>query len=340
MKLKINKTIIIILFFALGGFRSQAQRLEGSLDYFGFADNREYGASNRFSQTIFGNRLSPEVGIALDSVNHFRVGFNALYEFGSKGINKVDPVIYYRNTKNNWNFYIGAFPRQNLIDDYPRPLFKDTLNYYRPNMEGMLWKFENQHGKETMWIDWTSRQTNTEKETFLFGLSGVANFGKFYFSHYGYMFHNAGPAIAIPGDNLQDNGGAILKLGVNLSKKTFLDSLNISAGSFTTLERTRGVTDLETPTGLIIDAYAAYKKFSISNSFYTGQKHNSIYGDQFYTANTYNRLDVGWQFINYLHVQGKFVLSLHFVEGTVDNQQAFTLRYHIAGSKNIKKYLR
>ena len=337
MKPTLYKTVIIFLFFALCGLKLKAQKLEGSLDYFGFADNREYAASDRFSQTIFGNRLSPEIGIGLDSVNHFRLGFNALYEFGSKGIGKVDPVIYYRNNKKNWDFYIGAFPRQNLLDDYHRALFKDTLNYYRPNVEGMLWKFENKHGKEVMWIDWTSRQTNFEKETFLFGLSGIAKFRNFYFSHYGYMFHNAGPGIPIPGDNLQDNGGVILKFGIDLSKKTFLDSLNISAGSFTSLERTRGVTDLETPTGFLFDIHAAYKKFSVTNSFYTGRKHNLIYGDQFYTANTYNRLDFGWSFINYLNIQGKFVLTLHFVEGVVDNQQAFTLRYHIAGNKKLRK---
>ena len=337
IKPTLYKTVIIFLFFALCGLKLKAQKLEGSLDYFGFADNREYAASNRFSQTIFGNRLSPEIGMGLDSVNHFRLGFNALYEFGSKGIAKVDPVIYYRNNKNNWDFYIGAFPRQTLLDDYPRALFKDTLNYYRPNVEGMLWKFENKHGKEVMWIDWTSRQTNFEKETFLFGLSGVAKFNNLYFSHYGYMFHNAGPGIPIPGDNLQDNGGVILKFGIDLSKKTFLDSLNISAGSFTSLERTRGVTDLETPTGFLFDIHAAYKKFSVTNSFYTGRKHNLIYGDQFYTANTYDRLDFGWSFINYLNIQGKFVLTLHFVEGVVDNQQAFTLRYHIAGNKKLRK---
>jgi hypothetical protein len=335
MKTTLNKSILIFLFFALCGLQLKAQKLEGSLDYFGFADNREYAASKRFSQTIFGNRLSPEIGIGLDSVNHLRVGFNALYEFGSKGISNVDPVIYYRNTRNHWDFYIGSFPRQNLLDDYPRALFKDTLNYYRPNVKGMLWKFENKHGKEVMWIDWTSRQTNFDKETFLFGLSGVAKFGSFYFSHYGYMFHNAGPGIPIPGDHVQDSGGAIFKFGVDLSKKTFLDSLNISAGSFTSLERIRDVTDLNTPTGFILDTYASYKKFSITNTFYTGQKHHIIYGDQFYTANTYDRVDLGWSFIKYLNIEGKFVLSLHFVEGVVDNQQAFTLRYHIDGSKKI-----
>ncbi len=334
-----KKSIFLILFFSSFVLNIKAQQIEGSLDYFGFADNREYAASKRYSQTIFGNRFSPELGFSLDSINHFKIGFNALYEFGSKGITKINPVVYYQNTKRNWDFYIGAFPRQNLLTDYHRALFKDTLNYYRPNVEGMLLKYENQHGKEVMWIDWTSRQTNIEKETFLFGLSGIAKFKNFYFSHYGYMFHNAGAAIAIPGEHLQDNGGIILKLGIDLSHKTFLDSLDISAGSFTSLERTRDITDLNTPTGLLVDIVASYKKFSLQNSFYSGEKHQLIYGDQFYTAKQYNRLDLGWTPLNNKNLEGKFVLSLHFVEGVIDNQQAFTLRYHVNAKKKLGKKL-
>src|SRR5687768_12117570 len=99
-----------ISLFALT-FTSIAQEIEGNINLHTFADNREYMNSNRFSQTIFGARFSPEVGLLVDSVHRIRLGFNAIHEFGSSDFtSKVDPVIYYQYQKDNWNFYMGAFP--------------------------------------------------------------------------------------------------------------------------------------------------------------------------------------------------------------------------------------
>src|SRR5688572_26906339 len=118
-------------------FTSMAQEIEGNINLHTFADNWEYMKSNRFSQTIFGARFSPEIGLLLDSVNRIRIGFNAIHEFGSSEFtSKVDPVIYYQYQKENWNFYMGAFPRLDLLDDYPRAILQDTFSYFRPNVEG------------------------------------------------------------------------------------------------------------------------------------------------------------------------------------------------------------
>ena len=331
----------IATFLVLSTAVVKAQVVEGNLHLFSFMDNREYANSKRVSQTIFGNRISPEIGLKLDSFNRFRVGFNALYEFGSQKNNffdKVDPVIYYQHQKNNFRFYIGSFPRLNLLNDYPRGLLKDTLNYYRPNVEGMLAKYETPKFKETIWIDWTSRQTNNDKETFLFGLSGRYKPGVFFISHYAYLFHNAGAAIPIPGDFLQDNGGVQIEVGLDLSKKGLLDSLTISAGAMVSIERTRAISSsFNTPTGFISNVYAGYKKFSVQNTFYAGEGHQIIYGDPFYTSKTYNRLDLGWTPIRFKNLEGKFIFSYHYLDGVIDNQQAFFLRYNIGASKSLKR---
>ena len=320
---------------------AKAQTLEGNLNYFGFLDNREYARSGRVSQTIFGNRISPEIGLKLDSFNRIKVGFNALYEFGSKKntfVDKIDPVIYYQHQKNNWQFFIGSFPRLNLLTDYPRGLLKDTLNYYRPSIEGMLVKYQTNKFRETVWLDWTSRQTAHDKETFLFGFSGKYQPGIFYFSHYAFMYHNAGAGIPIPGDLLQDNGGMQAEFGLDLSKKSFLDSLSVSAGSMISIERTRAVSSsFNIPAGFISNLYASYKKFSIQNTFYVGQGHHIIYGDPFYTSKHYDRIDFGYTPLKYKNLEGRFVFSYHIVDGILDNQQAFFLRYNLSAQKNLKR---
>jgi hypothetical protein len=319
----------------------KSQVLEGDLNYFGFMDNREYSQSGRLSQTIFGNRLATEIGIKLDSFNRFRVGFNALYEFGSQKntfADQIQPTIYYEHQKNNWNFFVGAFPRLNLLDHYPRALLKDTLNYYRPNIEGMLVKYETAKFKETVWLDWTSRQTEKDKETFLFGFSGKYQPSIFFVSHYAYMYHNAGAGVPIPGDFLQDNGAVMAEAGLDLSKRVKLDSLTISTGVLISIDRTRAISSsFSTPVGIISNLYASYRKFSIQNTFYSGQSHNILFGDQFYTAKNYNRIDLGYTPIRYKNLEGKFVFSYHFADGKTDNQQAFFLRYRIGGVKSINK---
>ncbi|MDA9555020.1 hypothetical protein N9R54_02180 [Pelobium sp.] len=336
-KIILGLTILLSLTTTL-----KAQVIEGNFNYFGFMDNREYARSKRFSQTIFGNRLSPEIGLKLDSFSRMRVGFNALYEFGSqknKFYDKVAPVVYYEYKKGIINFFIGAFPRLNLVDNFPRGLFKDTLNYYRPNVEGMLVKFENSKFRETVFLDWTSRQTNTDKETFLFGLSGKYKPGLVYLTHYAFMYHNAGAAIPIPGDFLQDNGGATAEIGIDLSHHTALDSLTISAGGMVSFERTRAISSsFNIPKGFISNLYASYRKFSVQNTFYAGQGHHIIYGDPFYTSKTYDRVDLGFTPIKFKNIEGKFVFSYHFLDGVLDNQQAFFLRYNIGGSKPLKHH--
>lgn len=333
----------IFLFFALLflGISSNAQELEGVLNFHGFVDNREYAKSNRYSQTIFGSRISPEIGVVIDSTHRIRIGVNALQEFGDKNFfGKVDPVVYYQYQKKNWNLYFGAFPRLNLIDDYPRALLADTFQYFRPNVEGMLVKYETATFKETVWVDWTGKQTDNDRETFLFGFSGKYQPNRFFVSHYAYMYHYALSAISPSTQYLEDNGAIDVRVGYDFSKSTFIDSLTISAGGMMSIERVRGLGTSSNPKGVVANLYAGYKRFSVANTFYKGEGHRLINGDAFYTAETYNRLDLGWTPILMKNIEGKFTFSFHFVDDIIDSQQAFSLRYRLAGRKSLNKLSR
>nr|WP_294899883.1 hypothetical protein [uncultured Pedobacter sp.] len=337
--MKLKKQFLILLILILSGTRyASAQILEGAINFHGFVDNREYAKTDRFSPTYFGARFSPEIGFLVDSVHRFRVGINALKQFGSKDFaDKVDPVIYYQYQKQNHTFFIGAFPRLGLIDDYPIALLSDTLNYFRPNIEGMLYQYQNKTFKENLWIDWTGKQTASDRETFLFGFSGKYQPGMFYLSHYAYMFHNALAGISPPGQHLEDNGAVQLQFGLDFGKKTFLDSLTISAGPMISIERTRNVTGIQTPKGFITYFYAGYKQFNLKNTFYAGEGHHLINGDLFYTAKQYDRLDLGWTPISYKNIQGGFVFSFHFLDHIINSEQAFSLRYRISGSRDLTR---
>lgn len=326
-----RKSHALIILFVLICVSTRAQNLEWNLNLHGFADNREYAKSGRYSQTIFGTRIAPEIGLAVDSTHRLRVGVDYLHEFGAKSTGPVTPTVYYNYQQNGFDFYMGMFPRYGLLTDYPRAILNDTLLYYRPNVEGMLLRYENDVFFQQLWIDWTSRQTDTDREQFMVGLSGKAGKELFYFSHHVMLWHNAGPKIKIPGDQLRDNGAAMARIGVDLSNRTFLDSLDINAGGIIAYDRLRGSYNWRTAKGFITGIHAAYRNFFIDNTFFSGDPLDVPYGDQFYTADRYDRLEIGWVPLRYKGLEGKFIASFHFTPGAIDNQQQFLLRYRLGG---------
>jgi hypothetical protein len=336
------KNFYLLVICLLLTFAAKAQQsVDVNFNGFSFLDNREYKAFTERSRTYSGTRLALDFGLNLDSLNHFVVGINGIHEWGAQPyFLRVDPVAYYKFESSKWLFNAGMFPRAGLLSDYPRAILNDTLMYYRPNVEGLLTRYQGAHGNITIWLDWVSRQTNTDREQFLFGFSGKYQpslTGPLYLAHYFFLLHDAGPAIAIPDDHIRDNGAAQVKLGANFSHKTFLDSLSIEAGGMLSLERTRGLDGFQKPTGFVANAYLSYKRFALFDEFYKGDGHHITFGDAYYEKSTYNRLDIIYTPFLYKGLTGQFILSLHNTLGYSSNQQAFRLIYDI-GRKNLVKF--
>jgi hypothetical protein len=311
----------------------------------GFLDNREYKAFIPRSRTYSGTRTTLDFGLNLDSLNHFIVGVNALHEFGAVPFfGNVAPVAYYKFESKTWLFNAGEFSRDGLTTDFPRALLNDTLMYYRPNIEGLLARYKSEDGTftETGFIDWLSRQTNVNREQFMFGAEGKyrpnAN-GPFYVSHYFMLMHDAGAAILTPDDHIGDNGGFEIKLGLDFTRKqTTFDSLSFEAGTLVSLERVRGLDGFQTPKGFVFNAYASYHRFAVFEEFYHGQGSHITYGDSYYSKPTYNRIDIIYTPFQFKHVKGQFIASFHFTPGQYnDNQEAFKISYDL-GRKVLARF--
>lgn len=323
------KKLLLVILCCSSFLISKAQRaFEWQVKAFGFADNREYLNANLHSQSILGMRFAPEVGLRVDSTHRLRFGVNFLQEFGAEPFGeKVNPIVYYNYENRGLSFYMGAFPRFELLGDYPRAVLNDTLMYYRPNIEGLFFRYRKGGFHQQIWVDWTSRQTAEEREQFMVGLSGKATSGLLFFSHYLSMLHTANTT---DGDfPVRDNMVALLQLGSDLSDRWALDSLTVAAGVLGSLDRIRGEYDTRTPKGFIADLHAAYKSWFVHNTFYKGQAHDVLFGDRFYTKDSYDRLDLGWRPFRKGNVEGFFMFSLHFTPGQVSNQQMIQLRYNI-----------
>ncbi|MDB5086312.1 MAG: hypothetical protein JWR09_306 [Mucilaginibacter sp.] len=338
----IKKFYLITLISLITGTAALAQSLDIHFNGLGFLDNREYKDFVARSRTYSGTRTALDLGLNLDSLNHFIVGIDAIHEFGAKPyFLKVNPVAYYKYESSKWLFDAGEFPREGLISNYPRALLNDTLRYYRPNVEGLLARYHNEHFTETGWIDWVSRQTLTDREQFLFGFEGKwkpSLFGPFYISHYVLMMHDAGAEVLLPDDHIGDDGAAQVRLGLDFSRKqTTFDSLSFEAGAMVSFQRRRGLGGAKTPVGFVSSAYLSYHRFAAFDEFYAGQGSEIAYGDAFYEKKFYNRLDLIFTPFLFDHIKGQFIFSIHRTPGFTSNQEAFRITYDL-GRKVIARF--
>ena len=326
---------ILLLLVAFGSY---AQTLEWHAGFDGFLDNREYFNTVQHHQTMFGSRFSANIGGSYKFQHRFRGGFNYLYEFGGQtDAYQPNIVMYYQYDNEPFTFYMGAFPRKELLD-YPLALLTDTLNYYRPNIEGLYLRLKGNWGHQNVFIDWTSRQTDFDFEQFMFGFSGRVNWNWLFFYHHFLMGHLAGPGIPIPNHHIRDNGGFDLNIGADLSEMLIFDTLWISLGTLISLDRTRNVDDgWQTPAGFLAQSAIYWYGFGLQGTLYIGEGHSLIYGDSFYQAKEYGRLDVFWIPFRKQNIQAKLVSSFHFIESKLDFSQQILLSISLDQSRVLKQ---
>lgn len=328
------KPFLIACLLLLSTASLYAQKPEYSVRFQGIGDNREFTDQYNYPQTILGERTSIELGTTIDTLHRFRFGISHLFEFGADA-DDVKPKLtaYYRYRDQKNTFYFGAFPRFELID-FPLAMITDTFQYYRPNVEGLYGKHRWSWGHQSGFVDWTSRQTMTRRETFMAGLSGEMRFGNFFFENYLLLFHHALTSNDAASEHLTDNLGLTLYLGYNLAPVTGLQKAWIKAGGMRSQKRERGVDDgYVVGNSLSGQLYGESKRFALRSTFSFGDGHHFMNGDRYYVQKSYVRTDVIWKFLQHKQLQGTFNLSFHLVEGsTLDQQQQLSLVYRFGNA--------
>lgn len=318
-----------------------AQEIGIKVDYFGIVDNREYKAPYTTAKTILGSTISPQFYLLLEDKHKLIGGIHYSQDFGKNRDDKsrVNAIAYYNYNSENVDFAIGLIPRYDKIKDIHRLVLADTFMYYKPNIEGMYFKYRKEKLYQSIFIDWLSQQSKKNREQFVIGISGLYKFGNFYLKNDGLLYHNALTSTSDENQHVQDNAVLVLNIGLDLSNKTFLDSLTFDAGLAAGFDRLRTEYE-ETNTGFISNVHLAYKKVFINNTIYLGGPLNLPNGDPFYRRGKYDRLDLGWIPFKTKRIESKLIATFHFREGGIDNQQTFSLRYKFDQSlwhKNSKK---
>ncbi len=330
---------IVLFFCAIVTGISQAVYWNAGL--YSFFDNIEFGNSPvKIPQTMSGVQFLPNVVIMRDSIHKINFGINLLHEFGSeKAIDELYPAAYYEYNKKPFRFLMGAFPRAGVLDRYPRVFFQDSVYYYRPNINGILWEIYNSGNFFNIWLDWTGRQSETVNEAFFTGISSRYNIGSFYLRHFSYMFHFAGKKNPIAGEALHDNLLSLTSAGIDLSRRTIFDRLELNIGWLAGAERQR--TDNAEwifKSGFLAEARAEYKFIGLFNSFYSGSRLMTFYnghgtelywGDPAYRTNLYDRTDLYLRLINSDLVGLELTYSFHFLDHRVYQEQLLKVRINL-----------
>jgi hypothetical protein len=337
---------ILLLFISIESF---SQEKYYRLDLFSFFDNTEFGRSAvTIPQTMAGVVLAPRFGLIWDTVNRINAGVNLLHEFGSpKAIDRFYPTAYYDYYRGPFKFMMGAFPRSEVLEKYPRLFFQDSISYYRPNINGLFWEYRNSKNYLNVWLDWTGRQSKTMNEAFFIGFSGRYNYGVLFLQHFGYMFHLAGKMDPLVDEALHDNILFRTSAGIDLSGRTFLRTLEANAGWVSRLERSRAEnTGWIKLNGFMVETRLEHKCFGIFNTFYSGdgmmyfyrEKGNELYwGDPVFRAKMYNRSDFYVTFIQRRAVSVVLTYSLHFLENRVYNEQMLKVNVNLNTLSSQKK---
>ena len=294
---------------------SMGQQFDWKTGFLGFFDNREVDNTAIYGQTMFGARLSAEAGVSADSINRFAVGVNFLYEFGWKGpFKRPSPVLYYEGSYARLHYWFGSFSRYNKTD-MPVALLNDTLNYYRPNVEGMFIEYRGRDFRQNAWVDWTGRKTSAVRETIVMGLSGYFEKGMFIYQHHFVMNHQSLTEPMEVGTYVRDNFGATVKAGLNLSDVAGLDSLTFMAGGIASLDRQRHLYSFRYSKGITLEAGAVYHNFGLHELACFSNGLTILSGDSPYNSMYYNRADVYYS-IRKKSVEARIQFSYHHIPYT------------------------
>ena len=189
-------------------------------------DNREFSQS-RFtpSMTIFGARLTPQVGLSFDESSggkhRLMAGVDVMKDFGASPVSELiaggktaetdlklnnlklfrEVVLYYNFNKRlsdvDMEIYAGIFPRAQLEGEWSEAFFSDSLRFYDNNLEGLLLKFRRPEAYFEVGCDWMGQYGKARREKFMIFTSGRGKVLPFMSLGYaGYMLHYANSSQA------------------------------------------------------------------------------------------------------------------------------------------------
>ncbi|MBP3354614.1 MAG: hypothetical protein IJ341_08175 [Bacteroidales bacterium] len=335
------KRFVCIFILVISVLPALSQKLVWDIDFLGFFDNREYDTDLTSAKTLFGVRLSPEIGVEFANSHRLMAGASWVQPFGAEvDESKLYPTLYYRYAKKGFSMSFGMFPRTQLIDKLPSYMLYDSIAIFRPNITGVLFQYQASKGYIETYIDWTQMQSSTRREAFIILAAGRWTPNIFIAGGHFSMNHLARTSEPVDGESVMDHISISPYVGVDLTSLTpKLDTLALRVGYYAGIERHRGTGEKHTPNGPLVEFNMAWKYIGMSNTFYYGDDMFPFYGlcgsqlyqgDPFHRANEwYNQTDIDFFFYRNSFVNCSAKLTFHILPNSFNFQQQLAVRFNL-----------
>ena len=280
-----------------------AQKFVYDIDFLTFFDNRESRIPSYPSKTLFGMRLSPEIGFEInDSTygNHkLMAGASYIQPFGSQWTDiKIHPTIYYRYRQQGFDLSLGFVPWRNIRTSLPDYLFSDSLRYFSPNIQGVHFGYSSRHGFAEFICDWRGMQSPETREAFRLLLAGEYHHQWFFAGGNAQLNHLASRLNAY--DGVCDDITAQPFVGVNFSQLTPLDTLALRTSYILSYQCERRTNTLYIAHGFLAELSLKWRFLAVENNLYIGNPLMPLYpqygpqlnqGETFYQHPIYNKTE-------------------------------------------------
>ena len=336
------RTLLTLLCVALA-MPLSAQQLLWSADFDFNFDNREYAKLSIPSQTLFGARLIPQIGVGWGKGEHsLMIGTDITKAFGRDTRFCEDPelTLYYAYRGRQFNATAGAFPRKMLLGDYSGAIASDSVRFYDKNLDGLLLQYRNTGGFVELGVDWDGVYSVEEREKFRIFSAGEYTRQVFTCGYTLSVYHYAG-RVGLAG--VVDNIAVQPHIGAKLEHLLPLDRLALTAGWIQTYQWDRRSDDkCIFPHGGELRLRVEKWHIGIDSRLYIGNNlmpyfakyGGELYaGERFYAmeggaSKCYNRTELYYDhtwWSDAVPVSLHAGFSLHFIAGKVVNSQLIRL---------------
>ena len=340
--MKQKKLLIILLTLIV--ITLYSQQFIYDIDFLTFFDNRESNVPSYPSKTLFGTRLSPEIGIEFDDSiygNHQLItGVSYIQPFGSTWRDiRLNPTIYYRYRQHGINLSFGFIPWRNIKTYLPDYIRSDSLSYFAPNIQGVHFSYTSRHGFVEFICDWRGMQSLETREAFRLLLTGEYNYSFLFTGGNAQLNHLANRLNPPVRDGVCDDITAQPFIGFNFSQLTPLDTLALRTSYNFSYQRDRKNNQLFINHGFLAELSIKWRFLSAENVLYIGNPLMPLYpqygallnqGESIYQHSIYNKIEFSVYIVQYPFVDVRFSWNLHYAQNQpLAHQQLLTAHFNL-----------
>ena len=326
---------------------ASAQELEWSVDMNAVFKNSEVEKSETPGETNIFTRITPMIGVSMDSTRHRIMGGVTWYQPMNDHLHgyKVVPALYYqyKDRRRGVDFKLGMIPNERA--SLPAYLCSDSVNRMSPNINGLIITLNKQHFFVGAMLDWRQIMTKHRREAFMvlgdigWRNSTTANAGDNNITIASTIAYNhlARSGARPEGEGVVDN--FIANPRVMYTHWWRNASITVEAGMLLSCDRDRvGDDKWLTQAGFFGSAVGNWKWLTVRQGIYAGKRQMPLYEkygsllyqeQNFFRDKFYSRTDVSATIFNTDYINISAQLSYHVTDRTSAFWQQLAVRFYL-----------